>query len=365
VAVDAARDRGTGPAVGGANSAPIGDADAGASVMMRQRAARLVSRYGMRPLIDAVFRWSGVVCLNYHRIGEGGRSPFDRELWSASAEAFDEQVRFLAAHFDVVTPDDLPDVSPTPRDRFVLITFDDGYRDNYELAFPILRRHGVAASFFVTTGYVDRPRLPWWDDIARMVRESPRAGLEAGTWLPGPITFDEPGRDEAVATLLCVYKTLPPDRTGPYVEYLATATGSERHGDRPVGGMWMTWDMLRKMRAAGMVIGGHTVDHPVLATLTEDAQCAEISGCAQRIAEELGEPMRYFSYPVGQPDSFNRHSRKCLQRLGVRFAFSYYGGFRRFEEWDAFDVRRIPVERYMDIDWVSATVTLPALFGTV
>jgi peptidoglycan/xylan/chitin deacetylase (PgdA/CDA1 family) len=319
----------------------------------------------MRPLLDAVFRWSGVVCLNYHRIGDGSQSPFDRELWSASAEAFDEQVRFLTAHFDVVTPDDLPDLAPTPRGRFVLITFDDGYRDNYELAFPILRAHGVAASFFVATGYVDRPRLSWWDDIARMVRESPRAGLEAGTWLPGPIPFDDPGRDEAVAALLCVCKALPSDAIGAYLDYLADATGTTRRGDRPADGLWMTWDMLREMRAAGMVIGGHTVNHPVLARLPPEAQCEEISGCAQRLADELGEPMRYFSYPVGQQDSFDCHSQECLRRIGVRFAFSYYGGYQRFDEWDALDVRRIPIERYMDLEWVGATVTLPALFGAV
>jgi peptidoglycan/xylan/chitin deacetylase (PgdA/CDA1 family) len=333
--------------------------------MKRQLAARVVCRYGLRSLIDAAFRWSGVVCLNYHRVGDGSRSPFDREIWSASGDAFDEQVRFLAAHADVVTPDDLPDISPTRRDRFVLITFDDGYRDNYHTAFPILRAHGVAASFFVTTGHVDRPRLAWWDEIACMVRESPRAGLEAGNWLPGPIVFDEPDRDEAVAALLRVYKTLPTESTWAYLEYLAEATGSGRRGEEAARDVWMSWDMLREMRASGMVIGGHTVNHPVLSRLGAEGQWAEISGCAQRIADELGEPMRYFSYPVGQPDSFDRHSRDCLQRIGVRFAFSYYGGFQRFGELDAFDVRRIPVERYMDVDWVGAIVTLPSVFGRV
>jgi len=203
-------------------------------------------------------------------------------------------------------------------------------------------------------------RSPWLSKYD----ESPRAGLEPGTWLSRPITFDEPDRDEAVATLLCVYKTLPNDATGAYLDYVADATGAARRGERPVGGLWMTWDMLREMRAAGMVIGGHTVNHPVLARLSPEAQCEEISGCAQRIADELGEPMRYFSYPIGQQDSFDRHSQECLRRIGVRFAFSYYGGYQRFEEWDALDMRRIPVERYMDVEWVGAIVTLPALFGT-
>jgi peptidoglycan/xylan/chitin deacetylase (PgdA/CDA1 family) len=127
--------------------------------------------------------------------------------------------------------------------------------------------------------------------------------------------------------------------------------------------MWMTWDMVREMRAAGMVIGGHTVHHPVLAQLSPERQWQAISGCARRFGEELGEPMSYFSYPVGQRDSFNDDTRACLRKAGIRYAFSYYGGFRTFGSWDDLDVRRIAVESYMGPDWVRAIVTLPGAFG--
>jgi peptidoglycan/xylan/chitin deacetylase (PgdA/CDA1 family) len=311
------------------------------------------------------FRWSGVLCLSYHRVGDAKESLFDRDVWSAGAEAFDKQVRFLKSHAEVVGPDEVPDPPRHSRDRFVLLAFDDGYRDNYDTAFPILRGHGVCASFFVATGYVDHPRLPWWDEIAWMVRSSRLTALRAGTWLPGPVDFDEPGRTRAVNAAIETYKRLPSASTTAFLDGLAEATGSGRFAAGLVDDLWMTWDMLREMRRAGMTIGGHTVNHPVLANLTPEEQWQETSGCAGRLAAELGEPMRYFSYPVGQRDSFNEQTRACLTRLGVRFAFSYYGGYRRFDQWDPLDVRRLSVERHMDLDWVGASVALPGVFGAV
>ncbi|MCX6550825.1 MAG: polysaccharide deacetylase family protein [Acidobacteria bacterium] len=263
----------------------------------------------------------------------------------------------------MVTPLDLPEILRRRKGRFVLITFDDGYLDNYQTAFPILKRHRVPATFFVATGFVDNPRLSWWDEVAWMARTSPKSGIEAGRWLSGPVLFDDPDRESAVGVLLQAYKAMPSDSTDEFLGYLADATGSGRFDEGVNGHWWMTWDMLREMRAAGMVIGGHTVNHPVLAQLPVERQCAEIEGCGRRLAEELGEPMRHFSYPVGERYSFTSATRACLQKAGVRYAFSYYGGTRRYRRWDDLDIRRIAVESYMDPDWLRAAVKLPGIFG--
>jgi peptidoglycan/xylan/chitin deacetylase (PgdA/CDA1 family) len=112
-----------------------------------------------------------------------------------------------------------------------------------------------------------------------------------------------------------------------------------------------------------MTIGGHTVTHPVLARASNDRQRTEVSGCGARLAAELGERMRYFSYPVGGPDTFTDVTRECLKQAGVQFAFSYYGGFRRFSDWDDFDIRRVPVDLHMTRDWVRSAATLPQFFA--
>ena len=138
--------------------------------MKQAIATRLLSQSGLRFLLAKAIQWSGVLVLNYHRIGSGDESPFDRGLWSADAEEFSDQIRFCKSQLEVITPDDIPRVVANGSGRYALITFDDGYRDNYEIAFPILKAEGVPATFFIATGFVDTPRLPWWDEIAWMVR---------------------------------------------------------------------------------------------------------------------------------------------------------------------------------------------------
>ncbi|OOG53816.1 hypothetical protein B0E48_15395 [Rhodanobacter sp. C03] len=307
--------------------------------------------------------WSGVLALNYHRIGDGSASKFDRGLWSADAETFTDQLRFCKSHLEMISPDDLPRVLASGRGRYGMITFDDGYRDNYEVAFPILKSEGVPATFFVTTGFIDTPRLPWWDEIAWMVRTSPRDAIELPDWLPGSVLFDSLDRENAVRTLLRAYKAMPADANQAYLDAIARATGSGRCGMEVSESLWMNWNMLREMHGAGMTIGGHTITHPVLARTTRERQREEIMGCGNRLAEELGAPMRYFSYPVGGLEAFNAVTRDTLREAGVRYAFSYYGGFRRPTAWDDYDVRRVPVETYLTADWFRSIISLPGFFA--
>ena len=325
--------------------------------------ARGLAVSGLGRLLRRVRTWQGVLTLGYHRIGEGRDSPFDRGLWSATPDVFDAQMHFLKKYFEVIGPADLRDVLDKARGRYVLVTFDDGYRDNYEWAFPILRAHGVTATFFIATGFLDRPRVPWWDEIAWMVRTSPRRGVPAGPWLPANVRFDEPGREEAVQALLRQYKALPGEATYAYLNYLAEATASGRCPSEAARNTWMTWDMVRELRAAGMAVGGHTVEHPVLARLARARQAEEIAGCKRRLEAELGGPMTCFSYPVGGPGAFNEDTRACLEENGVELAFSYYRGFRRFDDWDPYDIRRIPVETDTSLDRFRGALTLPQVIA--
>jgi peptidoglycan/xylan/chitin deacetylase (PgdA/CDA1 family) len=323
----------------------------------------VVGRAGLRSLLGRIFQWSGVLVLNYHRVGDGNGTVFDRGLWSSAGDAFVDQVRFCKAHFDVIAPDDLPHVLARARGRHVLFTFDDGYRDNYEVAFPILRSERVPATFFVATGFIDSPRVPWWDEIAWMVRTSPKDAADLPRWFRAPVRFDKPDCEGAIRTLLRTYKAIRGEATGAYLDDIADTTQSGRYDQQAGADWWMTWDMLREMRAGGMTIGGHTVNHPVLSQLLREVQLEEIETCSRRLAAELGQPMRYFSYPVGGSRAFDAVTRECLKEVGVWYAFSYYAGYRRFHDWDDYDIRRVPVESCLTADWFRSIVVLPQLFA--
>ncbi len=143
---------------------------------------------GKRELLARGLFWSGVtsllgqlpprdslLVLNYHRIGNPNDDPFDPGVFSATGDQLNEQISYLKRHVLIVT---LPEAQAfcdgtlrekTPRCR-VLITFDDGYLDNYEMAFPILRSHGVQGVFFLATSMVGSCSVPWWDHIAFVMK---------------------------------------------------------------------------------------------------------------------------------------------------------------------------------------------------
>jgi peptidoglycan/xylan/chitin deacetylase (PgdA/CDA1 family) len=312
-------------------------------------------------IAGSLFRWSGIVSLNYHRIGDGRRSLFDRGLWSATEESFDAQVRWLKAHFDIVSPDDIPYVRQIKRGRHVIITFDDGFLDNFTAGYPILKSRNAKATFFITTGFIDRMELPWWDKIAWMVRTCKRPSIKIPKYLEADVELDEPDRERAVRTILRAYKKLPAEQTAQYLNAIAVATGSG-HPDAnaiDLNRLWMTWEMLREMSHGGMTIGGHGVSHSVLSRMSYEQQFNEIETCRARIADELKASMRTFAYPVGSRDAFNADTRSCLERCDVKAAFSYYGGFRKFDEWDDFDIPRLAIEQDMSFDEFRSVVLLP------
>jgi peptidoglycan/xylan/chitin deacetylase (PgdA/CDA1 family) len=328
----------------------------------RAAVASALERSGIGWLLRVAPTWNGVLVLNLHRVGSGAGSPLDRNMWDATVADFDAQVAFLARNFDVVGPGDVEALVRRGRGRHVLVTFDDGYRDNFTDAFPILRRHGVTATFFLTTGFLDGARLAWWDELAWMVRTSPLHAVEIAG-LAEPVVLDDPDRIGAITTIVDRAKALPGGELPGYLDHVAAVTASGRAPAELAERMWMTWDMVREMVAAGMHVGGHTVSHPILARLGPDAQRAEIVGAQARIEEELGLPMRWFSYPNGDRSSFDDHTRAALADAGVELAFSFDGGFRRARDWDPYDVRRIAVGSSRAKELFAATVTLPQVFG--
>lgn len=123
----------------------------------------------------------------------------------------------------------------------------------------------------------------------------------------------------------------------------------------PWHGRLMTWDEARQLSAMGIAIGGHSLTHPRLSHLDPNRQREEIIGSCQRIAEELGKPIRYFAYPYGTAADFNETSAQCAREAGCTVACSNRYGFN-VEGCDRFALRRI---------WIDATDTLETFAAKV
>lgn len=270
-------------------------------------AARALESAPLRQLLRQAGRWTGTLVLVYHRIGDASDSPLNRSLFSAGIADFDDQLAVLEREADVVAIDSLLEPRSRKLGRRVAITFDDGYRDTGEVAWPLLRARGLPATLFLATGFIDRPRLAWWDELAWV-------GHRAG-W------------DESRITRFCTrYAAMPANRADGLIDEVARATGGERPTAADADGVWLDWEAVERVHREGLAIGGHTVDHPVLSRVEPERLEAEIEGCRETLARRLDLTMRMFSYPLGGPGDHDPRAHDPLRRAGVELAFACAGG---------------------------------------
>lgn len=314
-------------------------------------AADVLQRSGLGPLLRRLpRRWPGVLVLNYHRILPAPGPRYDAGVWSATAEQFAAQLDLLEREHEVVPASEVGHHRER-RGRRVAITFDDGYRDVHEIAWPLLRERGMPATVFVSSGLLDGLVAPWWDELA---------------WLNGTARASREGLPPAPAhdwTALPVYGELDPASVETLLDRLSAEHGRPRLAPADTAGEWLRWDDVRDLHAGGIEIGAHTETHPVLSTLDADRQRAEVERSIERIADELGARPRLFAYPVGGRDCFDETSRRVVREAGIELAFSFYGGFGRRRAWDPFDVPRVSVCRDHETALFRALMTMPGTFG--
>jgi peptidoglycan/xylan/chitin deacetylase (PgdA/CDA1 family) len=216
--------------------------------------------------------------------------------------------------------------------RALAITFDDGYADNHDLAMPILRRHGLCATFFIATGYLDGGCM-WNDIVIEAVRRTRLPALDLGALhRPGLGRLelgDDALRRKAVSAILDAIKYLPNE-----ARVAAAETVAERAQVVPRRDLMMQPAQVAAMAAAGMQIGAHTVSHPILARL-DDAQAErELAQSKDELQSLLARPVTLFAYPNGKPgQDYGRRDVTLARKLGFEAAVSTaYGAACRADQ---------------------------------
>ncbi len=303
--------------------------------------AQVCARSGLTRILETVLRRDALLVLNYHRIGNAEETPYDSGTFGPTAEQFDRELGYIKSRFDCVTMEEAVAMmtGEAPVRRSLHITFDDGYLDNYQTAFPILRSHGLHATFFLPTSFIGTQRLPWWDTIAYIVKHSRKDSFKLSYPQPAEFRLD---RATPSATVFQVLK-LCSDRSttdyAPLIAELETACDCAR----PNGSSercFFNWDEAREMQSAGMTFGSHTHSHEVLSGLSPERQAAELTKSRAILEKELGRKIDILAYPVGRPYTFNTNTKAALANTGYRAAFSFYGGVNLPANVNQLDIRR-------------------------
>lgn len=262
-------------------------------------------------------------------------------IFGMTTAEFEAQVIWLKAHCHLLHPREflerLDDRASLPA-RSCVLTFDDGLADHYRYAFPILRKHGLSAFFFLITGPLETGRMATVHKthlLRQAMGERPfaaecRRRLAAAGWTPegcggsgqeGAYRWDA---SEVGNLKFFLTRVVPSDLLDVTVAELFSETmGPE---ERHVSSMYVSWEQARELQEAGMVIGGHSHAHRMYSRMEPREQAVDIAACLSALDRRLGQPAVSYAYPFGQAASFNDDTRRLLRSHGIRCAFANQPG---------------------------------------
>jgi peptidoglycan/xylan/chitin deacetylase (PgdA/CDA1 family) len=297
----------------------------------------------VRPLLGWLSPGGGggrLTTLIFHRVHAEPDPLFPSEM---CANTFRERVRWIREWFNVLPLQEAVAAlaGGSLPERALAITFDDGYADNFTVALPILRDHGVPAAFFVAAGFLDGGRM-WNDTVIESIRRTSRPSLDLsvlnlGTHPLGSTT----ARRAAIDALIRTLKYVEPVGRQERVDAIASLADAQLPDD-----LMMTSAQVRGLAAAGMEIGGHTLSHPILARIDVPAAHREIMEGREALESMTGRPVRFFAYPNGRPvQDYGAEHVTIVRNLGFTAAVSTAPGaaragdslfeLPRFTPWDA------------------------------
>jgi peptidoglycan/xylan/chitin deacetylase (PgdA/CDA1 family) len=295
------------------------------------------------------------VVLIYHRVTDVQNDP---QMLAVSPAHFEDQLVYLKQNYKILSLDELILCLHKKKipSKSIVITFDDGYADNLYLASPILSKHNLPATIFITSGMIESKREFWWDSLeniflADIFANDRELQMEvAGSTYRWNIknTSDAETVYDAVHTLL---KTLPRIYRDEKILELYQWAGKEI-SQRATNATLLKAELKELAGIDFIEIGAHTINHPRLSNEDFKVQASEIANSKIQIEECIGKKVFSFSYPYGNMDDFNKNSVELVKKAGYRCGISNIQGKvdrdtnifeiprRLVRDWNAFELEQ-------------------------
>jgi tetratricopeptide (TPR) repeat protein len=311
-----------------------------------------------------------LLILNYHRIRPDDpqfSTAFDEGVYSVDSVEFARQIKWLKRNTLILSEKDLlgrykngsfsPPETSAP---CVMITFDDGYLDNYTLAYPILKYYEVPAILFVATQMVHARQIPWWDVIAYLIKRctKPLVSLYDRQF---SITISSE-RKEAIAYFQSLMKQEKYEHTKYLLSELSEACEVALPAPELQDKELLTWKEIREMGQNRIAIGSHTHTHRVLSTLSPSSQKEEMILSKLIIEKNIDQPVLSISYPVGDLHYITAETPIIASISGYSLGFTTNTGVNNWLSIQPYGIKRT-VRLIEKVSTVSLLTVLPGLFS--
>ena len=278
-----------------------------------------------------------LLVLCYHSVISDDSPQDPRTNIAVTTQQFESQLQILRKHWkpiSLVALDALLQGAEDLPDHSVLVTFDDGFRNNLTHAAPFLMKYEIPATVFLTTGLIGTTGMLWTQEVAERQRHPN---------IPSPGYVLPPG-----------HRLLPEElKLLPNTGRLAYLDDLRANSELVWNSAWqrelysfMSWEEVRQLRSFGIDVGAHTVSHPVLASLSTEEARQELSACKTEIEQETGASCFAIAYPNGGKGDFTAAVTDECRKLGFRIGFNLFG--RRnppLREMNPLSINRVCVTR--------------------
>lgn len=258
------------------------------------------------------------VIINYHRFVESLDDIIEiHPSVTHLINDFKEEIRFLKSNFNVVSLDELVDTLESKKSftkPTVAITIDDGFKDNYDLLFPVLKEEDVPVTIFLSTGVIGTTAMNWYDQLANMIlHTSVKEFRIAGLFDEKSFSLDSlDNKRSAYVQIVEALKDVDIEKRNQYLKDIEDRLGSPKTN----GALMLNWDEVRTMNKTSVSFGGHTHTHPILTRMPLKDAKKDILDSKVNIENALGTQVKHFAYPNGRAVDFNEDLRQYCREIG-------------------------------------------------
>jgi peptidoglycan/xylan/chitin deacetylase (PgdA/CDA1 family) len=300
----------------------------GESLTLRWVAKYLVATLVYYSGLLSVFRFlrrqcgkGRILILAYHAISD---FPNYLDMFMGVSK-FSSQIRYLKTHYQVIGIDEAVNLIASQtlfHEDKIVITFDDGYQDNFENGYPLLREHGLPAAIFLATQSLDSGLPTFVFSVALILEHTSRDVLDLREYgLKQYRLDDRRSKEETLFAIDDYCRKLKDSEKTEFCHVLVEKLGPFSAGMNILEGRMLPWNKVKEMSDNGITFGAHTATHPFLSNLTAEEMEKEIAHSKRTIEEMIGKPVLFFAYPYGGRESINTAAVKVVKESGFKAAF--------------------------------------------
>ncbi|MEL6404290.1 MAG: polysaccharide deacetylase family protein [Chloroflexota bacterium] len=290
----------------------------------RDTTVKWLNRLGVNNMLDQYWGINRLTVLNYHRIADVNDPNFVGYAPNVSCDVdmFERQIAWAKDEFNIISLDTLranvKDGAVLP-EKPLLITFDDGYLDNYTAAFPVMQKYDVPAVIFLMTSRMEKTHeLAWWAACAEIFKRTQHT--HATLPIIGERTFDTTRRKSAISNeMIRALKFVPEAEKLSHIATLKEQLEVNFTLDKPI---FCNWEQVRELVAGNVACQPHTHTHPIMTRISRQQVHHELATSKALIEEHTDQTAYAFAYPNGTRDDFDETTMEVLRELDYELAFT-------------------------------------------